>query len=112
MEVHGFNVKHMWTACIPQRHRTGPGCYTTIKKGEKKLLYRIKIYLNYSCAEIWNSACMFVDMQICAWDKTFKAGKGVQTGLDLESRGVTKAGSGWRSVLDDVWVQSKKFFLT
>lgn len=55
---------------------------------------------------------MFVDMQICAWAKTIKAGKGVQTGLDVESRGVTKAGSGWRSVLDDVWVQSKKFFLT
>lgn len=37
---------------------------------------------------------MFVDMQICAWAKTFKAGKGVQTGLDVESRDVMKAGSG------------------
>lgn len=112
MEVHGLNVKHMWTACIPRGTEEGQAVTQRSNRKKKKLLCRIKIYLNYSCAEIWNSACMFVDMQICAWAKTIKAGKGVQTGLDVESRGVTKAGSGWRSVLDDVWVQSKKFFLT
>lgn len=52
-------------------------------------------------------------MWICKYVRGPKPSKRVRAcrlGLDLDSRLVTKAGSGWRSVLDDVWVQSKRFY--
>lgn len=70
----------MWTACIPRGAEQSQAVAQPSKREKNKLLCWIKIYLNYSCAQIWNSACMFVDMQICASAKTFKAGRACRLG--------------------------------
>lgn len=78
----------------PQRCRTETGCCTTIKEREKKQTSLLDKNLSklLSCTDLEQR------MHVCGYAKmcvgqNIRSGSGVQTGLDVESRDVTKAGS-------------------